>query len=92
MIFQLINFETIILIIVLTILLLLLTTYSELKRKPRKPEYETKEILECTKCRHRVLEDFEPGDFISMYKNKCPKCGGLMKVKAIYCIEKTLKY
>lgn len=89
---QIIDLQTIVLVIILTIIILLITTYTELKKKPKKPEYETKELLECIKCKYRLIQDFEPGDFISMYKNKCPKCGELMKIKAIYNVEKTIKY
>lgn len=92
MYFQIIDLETIILVIVISIIILLITTYSELKKKPKKPEYETKELLECVKCKYRLTLDFEPGDFVSMYKNKCPKCGDRMKIKAIYNVEKTLKH
>ncbi len=57
-------------------------------RKPKQPEYETKELLACTKCGYTVEQDFEPGDFIGMIKGRCPKCGAPMAVRAIYEVEK----
>ncbi|ABN69994.1 hypothetical protein Smar_0894 [Staphylothermus marinus F1] len=63
--------------------------YMEARRKPKKPEYKTIEILECTKCGYKIEKEYEPGDFIGMIKGKCPKCNSPMKIKAIYAVEKT---
>lgn len=85
------DLDTFIVLIGVAVVILLISLYMEMKRKPRKPEYVTRELLECTKCRYRVERDFEPGDFISMYKDNCPKCGSLMKVIAIYRVEEKIK-
>ncbi len=82
------SIENLIIIIVITAVFLLITALMEFRKKSHKPEYITKELLECIKCRYTVVRDFEPGDFIPMYKGKCPKCGSPMKIKAIYNIEK----
>lgn len=63
--------------------------YIETRRKPRKPEYKTVELLECTKCKYKVEKEHKPGDFIGMIKGKCPKCTSPMKIIAIYAVEKT---
>jgi len=87
-----IDLETLIILIVTATIMLIILTYLEFRKKPKKPEYITKELLECIKCNYRLEQDFEPGDFISMYKRKCPRCGGLMKIKAIYAVEKSFKH
>ncbi len=87
-----IDLETLAVLILISIVTLIITTYLELRRRPSKPEYVTKEIVECIKCRYRIEQNFEPGDFISMYKGKCPKCHSPMKIKAIYRVEKTFKH
>jgi len=74
---------------VITAATLLAYIFLESRRKPQKKEYITKELLICTKCGFQLETNHEPGDFISMIKGKCPKCGSAMKIKAIYAVEKT---
>jgi len=82
--------STVIAVILAIVLALLVTMVRELRRKPRKPEYETVELLECSKCGYKVELLFEPGDFISMNKGKCPKCNTPLRITAIYNVEKKL--
>lgn len=86
------DLETLVLVIIISVITLLVITIIELRKHPKKPEYETLELLECTHCKYRVEQLFEPGDFISMYKGKCPKCNAPLKIKAIYSIEKSFKH
>ncbi len=86
------DLETIVLLITISVLTLLIMTLMELRKQPKKPEYETIELLECIQCRYRLERPFEPGDFISMYKGKCPKCGSPLRIKAIYNVEKSFKH
>jgi len=83
-----IDLETLVLLIFVAVLTLVITTYMELKKKLKKPEYVTRELLECTSCGYKLEHDHEPGDFISMFKGECPRCGSLMRIKAIYSVEK----
>jgi len=82
--------DLLVLLIVLTAATLLAMTLMELKKRPKKPEYETRELLECVNCKYRIEAPFEPGDFITMRKGKCPKCGTQLKIIAIYDVEKKL--
>lgn len=85
------NFDTsstLTLLILIALTALIVSTYMELRKKPKKPEYITRELLECTNCKYRLETDYEAGDFISLYKRACPKCGSPMKIIAIYNIEK----
>ncbi len=73
---------------VISAAILLIYLFLESRRKPQKKEYITKELLVCTKCGFQLETSYEPGDFISMIRSKCPKCGSPMKIKAIYAVEK----
>ncbi len=75
-------------IAVISAIILSIYFMMESMRKPKEPEYETMEILECPKCGYTVTKEFEPGDFIGMIKGKCPKCGTPLIIKAIYEVEK----
>lgn len=82
--------DYIVVIGVIVAIILLLYLFLETRRKPRRKEYITKELLVCTKCEFQLETNYEPGDFISMIKGKCPKCNSAMRIKAIYAVEKTL--
>jgi rRNA maturation endonuclease Nob1 len=82
--------ESVILLVVMLILIIYMI-YDMYSRRPRRKTYHVKETLICTKCKYVVEREFEPGDFIGLIKGKCPTCGGDLKVKAIYAIEKEQK-
>lgn len=84
------DLETLVLLILIAVITLLVSTMMELRKKPKKPEYETRELLQCIKCKYKVEKTYEPGDFIPMYKGKCPKCGSPLRIIAIYNVEKKL--
>ncbi|MEM0002441.1 MAG: hypothetical protein QXS24_01520 [Desulfurococcaceae archaeon] len=77
-----------IILLVLLILIMIYLVYDSYIKKPRKKTYVVRELLTCTKCKFNVERDFEPGDFIGIIKGKCPSCGGDLKLKAIYAVEK----
>ncbi|MEM0355530.1 MAG: hypothetical protein QXO78_02125 [Desulfurococcaceae archaeon] len=88
MIYQQIDNNTIIMIILFAILLII-TVISEFRKRSRLVEYVTRELVECSICKYSYEEEYEPGDFISMIKGTCPKCGkGVLKIRAIYSVEK----
>jgi hypothetical protein len=72
-------------IVILLIAYLLIDTFT---KKPKKKEYVTRELLKCVKCGFSVEKEFEPGDFIGLVKDKCPKCGGDLRVEGVYSVEK----
>ncbi|MEM1695667.1 MAG: hypothetical protein QXS14_01795 [Desulfurococcaceae archaeon] len=57
-------------------------------RRRRRPEYMIRELLVCVNCNYRVEKDHEAGDFIGLIKDTCPKCGGDLKIRGIYAVEK----
>lgn len=74
---------------VLLVLIVLYYLYDALKvRRRHRAEYVTRELLTCVKCNYRVEKDYEPGDFIGLLKGPCPNCGGNLKVRGIYAVEK----
>lgn len=75
-------------LIIALILVVVFMIYDTYKRKPKKTTQIVRESLRCVKCGLVVEKDFEPGDFIGLIKGKCPTCGGDLKIKAIYAIEK----
>ncbi|MEM0378862.1 MAG: hypothetical protein QXP68_07360 [Thermosphaera sp.] len=75
-------------LIAITILLIAYLILDTFMRKPKKKEYVTRELLKCAKCGLQVEREFEPGDFIGLAKDKCPKCGGELRVEGIYSVEK----
>jgi len=77
--------------LVLLIIIIIYMIYDLYSRRPKRSITYTRETLVCTKCGLNVERDFEPGDFIGLVKGKCPSCGGNLKIKAIYSIEKTKK-
>ncbi len=83
-----IDYNTLMYTTLLVAIILTAYLFMETRKKPKKPEYITKELLVCTKCGYQLETEYEPGDFIGMIKHKCPKCGAPMKIKAIYAIEK----
>lgn len=87
-----VNGDQTIINIVATVLLVLIVVYylyDALKsRRRHKTEYTTRELLTCVKCDYRVEKDYETGDFIGLLKGSCPKCGGNLKVRGIYAVEK----
>ncbi|MEM4717732.1 MAG: hypothetical protein QXE81_03105 [Desulfurococcaceae archaeon] len=78
--------ELLILFVFLFVLLYMI--YDTYRRRPRRTLYIVRESLKCTKCGLIVEREFEPGDFIGIIKGKCPTCGGDLKVKSIYAVEK----
>lgn len=76
------------LIFIILIFVLVYMALESRVRKQRKQEFITLEFLTCIKCGYNVEKNFEPGDFIGLIKGKCPKCGGDLKVKGIYAVEK----
>ncbi|MEM4481153.1 MAG: hypothetical protein QXK88_02295 [Desulfurococcaceae archaeon] len=63
--------------------------YESYRKRPRKTAYVVRELLVCMSCNYRVERDFEPGDFIGLIKGKCPSCGGDLKLRGIYSIERS---
>ncbi|MCC6034565.1 MAG: hypothetical protein LM567_03595 [Desulfurococcaceae archaeon] len=76
-------------LLALLILLVLYMIYESYIKKRREKEstYVTREALICLNCRYVIEKDFEPGDFIGLIKDTCPRCGGKMKIKGIYGVE-----
>ncbi len=85
------NIDTIIYTLIITTIVMVIYLYIELRKKPQKPEYDTKTLLKCPKCGYQIEKNYELGEFIGMIKGKCPKCNTPMKIIAIYAVEKTLK-
>ncbi|AFL67211.1 hypothetical protein Desfe_1345 [Desulfurococcus amylolyticus DSM 16532] len=78
--------------IILVILMVILIVYLYLESRPKKPpreEYVTRVLIQCSSCEYRLEKDFEAGDFIGLDKGKCPKCGGIVKIRGIYAVEKS---
>ena len=74
-------------VIILGVTVILLQLYIESRRKPRELPRITRTLLKCTKCGNVLEIDYEEGDFISLVKGKCSRCGAPMKIQAIYTIE-----
>jgi len=74
--------------LIVILILIIYLVYDTYARRPKKTEKIIRERLVCTKCGYVVEREFEPGDFIGLVKGKCPSCGGDLKIKAIYAIEK----
>jgi len=71
----------------LLVILYFIYDYYLKKKREESTKYVTRELLMCLNCNYRVEQDFEPGDFIGLVKGRCPNCGGLMKIKAIFSVE-----
>ncbi|MGC8983087.1 MAG: hypothetical protein ACP5KA_04975 [Desulfurococcaceae archaeon] len=79
-----------VIIAILLALILIYYLYNALRtRRKRKPEYAIREVLACMQCNYKLERDYEAGDFIGLLKGKCPKCGGQMKIRGIYAVEKS---
>ncbi|RLG82600.1 MAG: hypothetical protein DRO40_07385 [Thermoprotei archaeon] len=74
-------------IILISLIIILIQLWFESKKRPRAVEMETKTLVKCPKCGYSEEREFQPGDFVSAIKGKCPKCGSPIKVHAIYAIE-----
>ncbi|WFO75661.1 hypothetical protein J4526_01910 [Desulfurococcaceae archaeon MEX13E-LK6-19] len=81
------DYNFIIILILMSLIIVLLQMWIESRRRPPTKELITKTLLKCVKCGYSIERDFEPGDFVTMVKNRCPKCGEYMRVEAIYAIE-----
>ncbi len=81
------NYTEIFLLVLLVLLVLYMIYESYLKRRKKEPTYVTREVLMCLNCKYVVEKDFEPGDFIGLIRESCPRCGGKMKIKGIYSVE-----
>ncbi|UXD21733.1 hypothetical protein IPA_07365 [Ignicoccus pacificus DSM 13166] len=66
--------------------LVALTTAMMLVNSKKKKEEEKKfiTVLKCPKCGFQKERDWKQGDFVGLVEGKCPKCGALMEVYAIY--------
>lgn len=82
------NSGTEILLAVLLVAVILYLIYESYLKKKREesPRYVTREILVCLNCNYVIEKDFEPGDFIGLIKDTCPRCGGKMRIKGIYSV------
>lgn len=76
------------LVVIVLSLTLAYYLYEAFKVRKTRVEYVTRELLVCTKCNYRVEKDYEAGDFVGLLKGTCPKCGGSMKIRGIYAVEK----
>jgi rRNA maturation endonuclease Nob1 len=74
---------------IILVIILIVYMFMETKRKPARIEYVTRELLVCYSCGFQVERDHEPGDFIGLVKGKCPRCGGDLKIKGIYSVDKS---
>lgn len=86
------DYNIILTAVIISLVLVLIQLWIESRKKPLEKEYATKTLLKCIKCGYTLERDFEPGDFITMIKYKCPKCGNPMRIEAIYAIEKAEQY
>lgn len=77
-----------ILLLVAIIIMVAYLIYESYRRRPRRTPLVVRELLVCTSCSYRVERDFEPGDFIGLIKGRCPSCGGDLKLKGIYSVER----
>lgn len=79
-------YELIALIMFIAIMLYLIV--EPMLKKPKKPEYITRELVQCEKCGYREEKDYRLGDYVGLEYGKCPKCGGPTRVAGIYSVEK----
>ncbi len=79
--------NTMLILTIIALAILIIQLYMEYRRKPKQAKYIPKELVKCRKCGYEIERDYEPGDFISLVKGKCPKCGGELIVKAIYSVK-----
>jgi len=52
------------------------------KKNTEEPKFYT--LVRCSKCGYEYTREWKEGDFVGMVEGKCPKCGALLKVEAIY--------
>jgi len=78
-----------VLVAVMFLLLVFYLVYESYLKKKREEnkKYVTRELLMCSNCNHIIEKTFEPGDFIGLVKDQCPRCGGKMKITEIYNVE-----
>ncbi len=80
------RFEDLVSLAVLAGLVAMTTTMMLFNVKKKKNEEEKKfiTVVKCPKCGFTKTRDWKEGDFVGMVEGKCPKCGSLMKIHAIY--------
>ncbi len=76
-----------VLLITAVTIALIMQLFLEAKTRRKEPKTITKTVLKCTKCGYTMETNYEPGDFITLIKGKCPKCGAPMQVYGIFDIE-----
>jgi len=81
------NYTEILLLALLVLLVFYMIYESYIKKREKESMYVTREVLMCLNCKYVIEKDFEPGDFIGLIKDTCPRCGGKMKIKGIYSVE-----
>ncbi len=73
-------------IVLLAILLVFSILMSERKKKPEKPK-KLVSVIRCDKGDYEAKRDFKQGDFVGKIEGKCPRCGGILRIHAIYVEE-----
>lgn len=78
--------------LVLLVLLIVFIAYFYFEvrsRREKREESVTRVLLQCVNCGFKLERDFEAGDYIGLERGKCPKCGGTLKIRGIYAVEKS---
>ena len=80
------RFEDVFSLILLAGLVALTTSmmFINIKKKNKEEEAKYYTLIRCTKCGYEYTREWKEGDFVGMVEGKCPKCGALLKVEAIY--------
>jgi len=76
---DLISLTMIVALVVVTTVLMFTTN-----RRKKEEEKKFVTVLKCSKCGYQREREWKEGDFVGMVEGKCPKCGSLMEVVAIY--------
>lgn len=80
------SYEVLALLVFIALMIYLIV--EPMLRKPKKPEYVTRELVVCDSCGYREERDYRLGDYVGLEEGKCPKCGGPMRVAGIYSVER----
>ncbi|MFX1475269.1 MAG: hypothetical protein ACFFCO_07330, partial [Promethearchaeota archaeon] len=54
---------------------------------PRIDATEVRRLVACDACKVESEGPFEKGDYVFREVGKCPRCGGLLYVKALYGVD-----
>ncbi|MEM0361961.1 MAG: hypothetical protein QXH57_01220 [Sulfolobales archaeon] len=75
--------------LVMTILLLIYTVSVMLMQRNKSKTASTPKVITKVKCVHNdysLEREFSKGDYVGLEVGKCPKCGGVLTIDAIYAV------